>query len=77
MKITIKKLKIIFQCSSIAELAELLAISRDTLFKAQRWEAGRHTIRSLKIIEILTDNMSEKQLQKSLKKIRFLDSNII
>lgn len=77
MKATIQKLKSAFQCSNMDELARYLAINRDTLFKAQRGEAGRHTMRSLEIIEILIDNMSEKQFQKSLQKIQYLAANII
>jgi hypothetical protein len=72
MKKTIKKLKTAFECSNIEQLAEYLAVNRDTLFKAQRGEAGRHTMRNLQILEILIEGMLKKQFKRSLDKIRYL-----
>lgn len=57
MNKTIQKLKKIFDCSTINELAVILGLGRTTLFAYQRGEGGRQTERFIEIIEILLTHL--------------------
>ena len=62
-----------FQCRNQEELAEIMATNKDGIFKRlQNGTCGRNIQRAYEIIAILLNRMTEEQLKKSIRQIRFL-----
>lgn len=57
MNKTIQKLKKLFNCQTIDELAKLLGLGRTTLFAYQRGNGGQQTKHFIEIIEILLTHL--------------------
>lgn len=74
MNPTIQKLKKIFDCQTIDELAKLLGLGRTTIFAYQRGAGGRQTERFIEIIEILLTHLPP-EVQKEC--VNLINSGII
>ena len=61
------------KCNSEDELAEMMATHKQGLFKRlKNGTARRNTLRAYEIIAILLERMTDEQLEKSIKQIRFM-----
>ena len=73
MQEIIENLKTKLDLSSDEKLATFLGITRNTITKAKRGETSQGVQRSLKLISLLIDEMSDKQLKKALNKFKRVD----
>jgi len=61
------------QCATKEELSQIMATSKDGIFKRlKNGTSGRNIQRAYEIIAILLDRMTDEQLAKSRRQIRFL-----